>query len=121
MLLIDSNIILYSYLPQYKYLRDLFVNETVFVSEISRVEVLGYHKLTTDEDHYLRDIFALIPIILPSQQVFDRAIEIRKQYNLKLGDSIIAATALTNGLDICTRNLKDFEKIIGIACVNPVI
>jgi len=76
--------------------------------------------LTTDEEIYFKDIFDLIPIIFPSQQVFDAAINIRKSYNLKLGDSLIAATALVHDLSIYTRNLSDFEKAIIVNCSNPV-
>lgn len=118
--LIDSNIIVYSYLAQYEYLRSLFVKESVYISEVSRVEVLGYHKLTTDEEIYFKDIFSLIPTIFPSKQIFDTAIGIRKTYNLKLGDSLIAATALVHDLSIYTRNINDFEKVIAVNCINPV-
>ena len=57
MYLIDSNIIVYSYLPQFEYLRTLFIKESVYISEISRLEVLGYYKLTADEEKYFKDIF----------------------------------------------------------------
>jgi predicted nucleic acid-binding protein len=119
MFLIDSNIIIYSHSNQYEYLRSLFFKESVFVSEISRVEVLGYHKLTIEEENYFQDIFNFIPIISPSPQIFDTSITIRKTYNLKLGDSIIAATALVHGLSIYTRNTGDFEKIISLKCTDP--
>jgi len=121
MFLIDSNIILYSYLPQYEYLKDIFLKESIFVSEISRIAILGYHKLTKDEESYLKDVFHIIPIIFPSQRIFDTAIDLRKGYNLKLGDSIIAATAMVNELTIYSRNLKDFEKVPHLKSVNPVI
>jgi predicted nucleic acid-binding protein len=120
MYLADSNIIIYSSLEQYAYLRDFLVNEPIFVSEISRIEVLGYHKITAEEETYFKDIFRLIPIIVPSQQIFDEAIAIRKKHNLSLGDSIIAATAFVHNLSIYTRNLSDFEKVIGVNSVNPV-
>ena len=120
MYLLDSNIIVYSYLPEYEYLRELFVAEPVFVSEISRIEVLGYHKITTNEEYYFKDVFSLIPIILPTQQIFDIAIILRKQYNLSLGDSIIAATAAINNLSVYTRNSSDFKKIVDINFVNPI-
>ena len=118
--LIDSNIIVYSYLPEYEYLRSLFVSDSVFVSEISRVEVLGYHEITEKEESYLKDIFNLIPIILPSQEIFDVAIEFRKKHRLSLGDSLIAATAKVNDLTIYTRNLNDFKKLADIKCLNPL-
>ena len=45
---------------------------------------------------------------------------IRKTYNLKLGDSLIAATAIIHDLTIYTRNFNDFEKAPVVKCVNPI-
>jgi predicted nucleic acid-binding protein len=118
--LLDSNVIIYSYSSEYEYLRELIINESCTVSEISRVEVLGYHGLKKEEEKYFKDIFEYAPVILPDQDIFDRAIEIRKKYNLKLGDSLIAATASVHGLEIYTRNLSDFERVRGLKCINPI-
>ncbi|HVS90941.1 MAG TPA: type II toxin-antitoxin system VapC family toxin [Mucilaginibacter sp.] len=120
MYLIDNNIIIYSYLSDYKYLRDLFVPDQVVVSEISRVEVLGYNKITKAEESYFQDIFRLIPIILPSQAIFDAAIIFRKMHKLSLGDSLIAGTAMVHNLTIYTKNFSDFKKLTGIDCIDPV-
>ena len=120
MYLIDSNIIIYSYLNEYQHLRDIITQESAFISEISKVEVLGYHALTKDEEIYFQRIFDFVPTILPSQQILNTATIIRKQYNLKLGDSIIGATAIVHDLQIYTRNLKDFEKIANLKCSNPI-
>ena len=73
------------------------------------------------QDQNFQDIFRYVPIILPSPEIFDKAIEVRKKYKLKLGDSLIAATALVHQLEICTRNMSDFEKIDGLKCINPII
>ena len=118
--LLDSNIIIYSYSNEYEYLRELIINESCILSEISRVEVLGYHRLRKEEEKYFEDIFEYASVILPDQNIFDRAIEIRKKYNLKLGDSLIAATASVHSLEIYTRNLSDFERIEGLKCINPI-
>lgn len=47
--LLDSNLIIYSYSNEYEYLRDLIIDGSCIVSEISRVEVLGYHALKKEE------------------------------------------------------------------------
>jgi len=73
-----------------------------------------------EEDKYFRDIFDYVPLILPNQDIFDQAITIRKKYNLKLGDSLIAATAVVNDLEIYTRNLSDFERVKGLKSYNPI-
>lgn len=118
--LIDSNIIIYSYSNEYTYLREIITSELAAVSEISRVEVLGYHKLNPDEEKYFQDIFSFVPGIDLSKEILERAIKLRKQYQLKLGDSLIAATALVHHLTFYTRNTNDFEKIRGLRYINPI-
>jgi len=118
--LIDSNIVIYSYSEEYIYLRKLFIDATAALSEITRVEVMGFAGLSKDEEKYLIEVFSYTKIIVPNQEIFDKAIDVRKKYNLKLGDSIIAATALTHGLKLYTRNLKDFERVELLECVNPL-
>jgi predicted nucleic acid-binding protein len=120
MFLFDSNIIIYSHLPDFQYLRDFILDENVFVSHISHVEVLGYHKLSSIQESYFTDLFSFIPVITPTKEIFSAAIFLRRKYNLELGDSIIAATARVSGLTIYTANLKDFGKVKEIKCINPV-
>jgi predicted nucleic acid-binding protein len=69
---------------------------------------------------YFLDVFSFVPIIFPSPEIFDRAIHVRKLYHLKLGNSLIAATALVHELTLYTRNLRDFEKVAGLKCINPI-
>ena len=117
--LLDSNIIIYSCSNEYEYLREL-INESCILSGFSIVEVLSYHGLKKEEEKYFKDIFEYTAVILPDQDIFDRAIEIRKKYNLKLRDILIAATASVHSLEIYTRNLSDFERVKGLKCINPI-
>jgi len=79
MYLIDSHIIIYSYSDQYKYLRSILVDHHSYVSEISRVEVLGYHKLLPEEESYFSDIFKLNSPICPSYLARMRDIKLYRQ------------------------------------------
>jgi hypothetical protein len=38
---------------------------------------------------------------------------------MKLGDAIIAATALEYGVPVVTRNATDFSQIPGLEVINP--
>jgi toxin FitB len=38
---------------------------------------------------------------------------------MKLGDAIIAATALEHGVPLVTRNVDDFKHIPGLQVINP--
>lgn len=51
----------------------------------------------------------------------DKVIEIKQNYNLKLGDAIIASTAILNNLVVVTRNEKDFNKVPDLKVYNPFL
>jgi tRNA(fMet)-specific endonuclease VapC len=54
----------------------------------------------------------------------DQAVAIHRQFNAELirtigrRDSLIAATALSLGFIVVTRNLQDFERVEGLRCEN---
>ncbi len=59
--------------------------------------------------------------ILPvSSAIIKCAIDLRKQYNLSIGDSIIASTAAIHGLTIYTNNVSDFKNIKNLNLLNPL-
>jgi predicted nucleic acid-binding protein len=55
-----------------------------------------------------------------NEAVVDKAIELRQQFKMKSNDSIIAATALLNNMDVYTRNVDDFKNISGLTIINPM-
>lgn len=58
--------------------------------------------------------------VLPlDQTVARKAVEIRRQRKIKLGDAIIAATALVYDLILVTNNTDDFKGITGLTLANP--
>lgn len=119
-MLLDSNIIIYASLPGYEALVDLIRLETPRVSVISQLEVLGYHQILEDELNYFNQFFAASMIIPMDSDIVDRAIQLRQQQKMSLGDSIIAATALVHGLKLITRNSDDFNKIPELEWLNPI-
>ena len=59
-------------------------------------------------------------LILPiDQPVIEKTIYLKQNHKIKLGDALIAATALVHNLDLITRNVKDFENIVGLKVTNP--
>lgn len=120
MKLLDSNILIYSYQKAYRYLKNLVLDPSNSVSEISRLEVLGFHKLSEEERNYLESVFFILNTIPINKEVIDKAIELRKKYKIKSNDSIVAATALLNDLELFTRNTSDFENIEGLKIKNPI-
>ncbi len=119
-LILDSNIIIYSIDPEYQSLREYLLNVDMHVSEISKLEVLGYSKLTTEENQKFEYFFANLTTLINIQSdIINQAIQLRKIRKMSLGDSIIASTALLYQLPILTRNEKDFAWINELTVINP--
>jgi hypothetical protein len=121
MKLLDTNIIIYSYQSAFAYLKPLVLDSNNAVSAISRLEVLGFHGLTVGEETYCQYVFKILQGFPISEDILLKAIELRKTYKMKLGDSIVAATALLEGREIYTRNVSDFAKIPTLVVVNPIV
>ena|SRR5436305_1041753 len=118
-MLLDSNVVIYSAQPANRFLRQLIAERAPAVSAVSYVEVLGYHRLTERERQYFEAFFAEARVLPLSQPVLDEAVRLRQAKNIKLGDSLVAGTALLHDLTLVTRNVDDFIGIDGLRVLNP--
>lgn len=117
--LLDSNIVIYAGQSQFQWLRQLLQPLPCAVSVATKIEVLGYHKLTPEDQADLERFFSASEILETSIGIADRAVALRQRRKMSLGDAIIAATALHHGYRLITRNIVDFEWIPGLQVWNP--
>ncbi|MDX2283190.1 MAG: type II toxin-antitoxin system VapC family toxin [Bacteroidia bacterium] len=120
MKLIDTNILIYSAQAAFAYLRPLISDPAHCVSAFTQLEVLGYPQLKPVDGVYFDAAFQLLNVLPIDAAVIGQAILLRPARRMSAGDAIIAATALLHGLELQTRNLKDFSHIPGLALHNPV-
>jgi toxin FitB len=119
--LLDSNIFIYANLPEYKPLRQWLMNQNLYTSEITRLEVLGYHKLNEADKLDFQQLFQVVTVYPTSSSIIDLAIKLRQARKMSLGDSIIAATGLEFRKTLLTRNVKDFDWIEGLKVIDPLV
>lgn len=119
-MLIDSNIIIYAAKPEHADLRRFIAERAPAVSAVSYVEVLGYHKLMEAEREYLELFFAAADVLAISGDVLERAVVLRQERKMTLGDALIAGTALAHDLTLATRNTKDFSWIDDPRLLDPI-
>lgn len=118
-MLLDSNIIIYSSKREYAELRGFMAKNVYSVSAVSRIEVLGYHLLATEQHQYLIEFFQAADILRISDAVVTEAIKLRQTKRMGLGDAIVAGTALAHRLTLVTRNIGDFSWIQNLDLINP--
>ncbi len=119
-MLLDSNIIIYSHKQDYQMVRNFIRNNKSFVSAISYLETLGYHNISAKEKDYLQQFFSTTNMLPISNEIIQKAITLRQQQKISLGDSLIAATALVHNLVLVTRNIEDFKWIEQLKLINPI-
>lgn len=116
-LLLDSNIIIG--LAKGRLPLSIVEGKGLFISDITRLEVLGYHKIKTNEEAVLQLFFKNITIFDISNEVITRAIHLRKEKSMSVGDAIIAATALIRKIPLVTVNIVDFRHVQKLTLINP--
>lgn len=120
-MLLDSNLLIYAAQPAHHALRELVRDRDCSVSVISRIEVLGFHRLAPDERTALESLLGALEILPLSEPVILESIRLRQQRSLSLADAIIAATALVHIRTLATRNTDDFDWIPGLKVWNPFV
>lgn len=119
MRLLDSNLVIYATQPDFEWLREAILSEPFAVSQTTRVEVLGWYRITPEEQHDLEEFLAAGSLLSITDAVADKAVVLRQQKKMSLGDALIAATALLNDLELATRNVEDYKHLSDLRLWNP--
>ena len=107
--ILDTNIVLYI-LAGDEVLAELLDGQELYLSVISEMELLSYKKITKSEMQKIKTFLKDFFIIEINEQVKTVAINIKRDANLKLPDSIIAATAPYLKIPLLTAD-KQFKTI----------
>lgn len=95
--------------------------EGAAVSVITTIEVLGWRGHDTISRASAEQLLECMDEIPLAASLVQQTIYIRSNFSIKLPDAVIAATALTHGLKLMTRNQADFERIAGLTIINPFL
>lgn len=117
--LLDSNVLIYAAQPEHAFLDEWLEAPGTMLSAISITEVLGYEGLASGDEELFEAMFGQLLMQPVSETILRRAAGLRRVRKIKLGDAIIAATALETDSELVTRNEQDFRGIQGLRVINP--
>jgi predicted nucleic acid-binding protein len=92
-ILLDTNIILYAAVYEDEIALDLLNDNNIFISDITEIELLGYHRIKEKEINILKELVNSIKVLPLNNDIKKIAIDLRRKHQLKTPDSIIVSTA----------------------------
>ncbi|WP_167884921.1 type II toxin-antitoxin system VapC family toxin [Leptospira levettii] len=101
--LLDTNAIIYI---QKGLVKEPLPNAEIFISVISKIELLSYPNLTSIEKNFLNDFLSNIHIIPLSPEIETLTIDMRIKHKLKIPDAIICASAILSESVLITNDLQ---------------
>jgi predicted nucleic acid-binding protein len=112
--LIDTNVISHLFADKLPDKGKIFIQEVISknfqISVVVEIEVLTHHE-TLEKMPLIEEFISLATIIPIDRPVVQKTIELRKKHKkMKLGDAIIAATAVLNDFCLVTNNVSDFSE-----------
>jgi predicted nucleic acid-binding protein len=113
--LLDTNAVLYI-LAGDKTLADFLFEEDLYLSVISEMELLSYKEITDIEKRSIKKFLSELTITGIDDKIKETTITVKQSSNLKLPDSIIAATSISLKLPLVTsdkqfKSLKDLDLV----------
>ena len=112
LLLVDTDVLI----DHLRARRRLPVTARFAYSVISRYEL--YAGRASDED-VVNELLGPHREISVDGLVAAGAGRIRRNERLEIADALIAATAIVHGLELVTRNRRDFERVRGLRMLDP--
>jgi predicted nucleic acid-binding protein len=85
-------------------------NKIVFISVVSEIELLGWHKIYENEKIFFAALIEDCSIVELIKPIKDMTILLKQKHKIKLPNAIVAATAIFLGIPLLTFD-TDFSKI----------
>ena len=122
--LIDTNILIYHTKGAENtidFIHRVITQKSFNISIITKIEFLGWNRHTFDSFEKCKRLIEFSNIYSIDEDIANKAIELKREANIRLADAVIAATAIVHNLKLATRNVVDFKSIKEIEIVNPLV
>lgn len=109
--LVDTNILI-SLAKKEIELADIATDETrLYISVITYMETMSYRFQNSMEKETVSKLCEKLPVIQLSRKIVEEVISLKKNPEINLGNAVVAATAITNRLDLVTANVSGYQHL----------
>ncbi|MFW5822630.1 MAG: PIN domain-containing protein [Tangfeifania sp.] len=109
--LVDTNILI-SLAKDEIDLADIATDETrLYISVITYMETMSYRFQNSIEKEAVSKLCEKLPVIQLSRKIVEKVITLKENPEINLGSAIIAATAITNRLDLVTASVSEYQNL----------
>lgn len=112
----DTNTIMYLMKGDETVLR-LIDQQQVSISFITEIELLGWPFMTPELERTIKNLIETVQYFDYSSRIKQGTVRLKQQYNLKIADAFIAATALQYHLALISAD-KVFSRVEELSFVN---
>ena len=119
-ILLDTNAFIYFFEGRKKITELVVQTPEIYYSVISEIELLSSTHLTDLEITQIQDFLSFCHCIDLQSDIVARTIEIRKQYNFKIPDAIIAATTLNLAIPLVSADVA-FQRVAGLQLIADIL
>ncbi len=121
--ILDTNIFIYYLNDRHEvekfFTEEFILNNNLYYSIITEIELLSFPRLTEDESGVIRELLKKFLPISITEDIKEKTIEIKRNTNIGIADSIIAASSIVLDAALVTRDEPDFARVKEISLINP--
>ena len=119
-ILLDTNAFIYFFEGRSQ-ITNLVVNTPeIYFSGISEIELLSAIHLAQSEIDSIKAFLSLCQRVELTSEIIDQTITIRRKYNFKIPDAIIAASALHLKIPLVSAD-TDFQKVADLTLISDIL
>lgn len=100
-------------------LSPILANEIIIVPSLVITELWSSTKTSPAEMQRIESFLNSVLVVKLDAELAQAAGILRRDHNMSLGDSVVAATTLATRASLLTRNIRDFKKIRGLK-IQPI-
>jgi len=108
-LFVDTNILI-NLAEGKKEVDQYLEGNNLFVSVITEIELLGWHKITNPQKSFFHELLSDCTLIGLTKPIKELAIELKQKHKIKLPDAVILGSAIHLDIPLITLD-QGFEKI----------